>query len=288
MNIFCSIIIVNWKSIDLLKNCLSSIRNCTINNYEIIVVDNASGKNEQRELKTIKNIKIICNSVNRGFAAANNQGFAISRGNYILMLNPDTLLLNNAIDKMLYFLSEHENIHAAGPKLYYSDKKDYHPSVKKLPTPLNQVFLMFPFAGIFKNFNRNILFRKNKVQKVECICGAAILFKKLVFEKIGFLDEAFFIYSEEVDFCKRMQEHGLNLFYFPKAEIIHYGGKSQEKSNVKKVEYIWKSLLIYFDKYFSKKNVKISTKILYIVLKIKSFFNRNENEEIICSLVKKK
>lgn len=268
-DISCSIVIVNWKSISLLLNCIDSIKKHTQATYEIIVIDNSSGNEEQKELKKMEGIRLILNTENRGFAAANNQGFDIANGDYILMLNPDTIVLNNSIDEMIDFLKKRPTIHAVGPKLYYSEKLDYHPSVKQFPTPFKQLLWMLPLSGVLRNLKTKITFNPDKIQRVNCVWGAAIMFKKEVFEKIGYLDERFFIYSEEVDFCKRMSIAGLNIYYFPKAEIIHYGGKSQEKASVSKNRMLWTSLSKYFEKYFSETNIKLNMYLLMLVLKAK-------------------
>ena len=274
----CSIVIVNWKSFDYLKSCIKSIATNTKINYELIVIDNYSGNEEQKNLKNISDIKLILNKTNVGFAAANNQGFKIAKGEYIFMLNPDTFILNNAIDNLINFLSENNNIHAAAPKLYYSEARDYHPSVKCFPSPLTELIGMLPLARFFNVFfNKSLLFNRNKIQRVDCVWGCAIMFKRQVFEKIGFLDERFFIYSEEVDFCKRMALKNMQLYYFPKAELIHYGGKSQKKSSKTKNELIWISFTKYFEKYYSPKYILINYAFLMFILKLKIYcFKKKE------------
>lgn len=284
----CSIIIVNWKSISFLINCIDSINNETRCSYEIIVIDNASGINEQNELKNIDGIKLILNSENLGFAAANNQGIQISSGNYIFILNPDTIILDNSIDKMIAFLNNNTSIHAVGPKLYYSEKLDYHPSIKKFPTPFKQLLWMLPFSGSMQNLIATIFFDKNKIQRVDCVWGAAIMFKKQVFDNIGYLDEQFFIYAEEVDFCKRVADAGMKLYYFPEAEVIHYGGKSQEKASAHKNSMLWTSLMLYFEKYYTDKVIKFYMYVLMHILKIKIILFKKNDLSTIVNIINQK
>ena len=149
---FCSIIIVNWNSYEYLVNCLHSIRKGTSCKYEVIVIDNFSSLEEQQLLLDIPGIKLICNSKNLGFAVANNQGFEEAKGDFIFMLNPDTVVLDKAVDELVSFLIEHDDIDAAAPKLYYSEKMDYHPSVKKFPSPFSQFLQMIPFSKIVRDW----------------------------------------------------------------------------------------------------------------------------------------
>ena len=278
----CSIVIVNWKSIDFLMKCIESIKKNTLSSYEIIVIDNNSSEDEQKLIKNFSDIKFILNGENLGFAAANNQGFRIAQGKYIFMLNPDTIILNCAIDKMMNFLEQNDSIYAVGPKLYYSEKLDYHPSVKTHPSPFRQLLWMLPLSGFVQGILTKYFFNNEKTQKVFCVWGAAILFKKEVVERIGYLDERFFVYTEEVDFCKRMNLEGLDLYYFPKAEIIHFGGKSQQNATTKKNTLLWASNIKYFEKYFSRKNILINFLLLIIILKIKiTLFKKNELSPII-------
>lgn len=278
----CSIVIVNWKSIRYLIKCIESIKCHTGCRLEIIVIDNFSGRDEQEQLRKIADIVLILNTENRGFAAANNQGFRIAKGEYIFMLNPDTIILDNAIDKLVAFLACNKQISAAGPMLFYSEKLDYHPSVKSFPKPLTQFFSMLPiFPRLWAKYQR-MKFDRFKAQGVDCLWGAAILFRRNVFEKIGYFDERFFVYSEEVDFCKRMNLECLDLYYFPKAEIIHFGGKSQQNATIQKNTLVWTSKIKYFEKYFSRKNILINFLLLTIILKIKiALFKKNELSPII-------
>jgi GT2 family glycosyltransferase len=286
--IICSIVIVNWKSFSYLLECINSIKKNTQAKYEIIVVDNASDDKEQHDLKMIDGIVLIQNTENIGFAAANNQGFKIAIGEFVLMLNPDTIVLKNSIDKMINFLNSNQTVHAIGPKLYYSDQFDYHPSMKQFPTPFSQLMKMLPISSLFCSWKYRFKVMTDKISRVDCVWGAAIMFRKAVFQTIGYFDESFFLYAEELDFCKRMSIAGLKIYYFPKAEIIHYGGISQKKSLIPKNIMIWKSLLIYFDKYFSERNIRRNMNLLLLFLKSEVFlFKRYELQNVIDVIEKK-
>ena len=272
MEITCSIIIVNWKSIDYLTKCIKSIKVQTTCPYEIIVIDNDSGKEEQTALQEIGNIHLILNDKNAGFAAANNQGFKVARGEFVFMLNPDTIILKKAIDKLIGFLENHENIFATGPKLFYSEKMDYHPSIKTFQTPFSQFYKMLPQSQRIREYFRP--YDPDKTQRVDGVWGAAIMFRKQVFERIGLLDEQFFIYAEEIDFCKRMAMNNMPLYYYPEAQVIHYGGKSQKKSSEKKNKLLWTSQTKYLKKYYSRKNILFHYCLLAVLIKLKIIFLR--------------
>ena len=285
----CSIVIVNWKSIDYLIGCIESIKKNTEHTYEIIVIDNFSGIDEQERLKKLNSVRLILNNKNIGFAAANNQGFKIANGKYVLMLNPDTIILNGAIDKMIDFLECHETIYAVGPKLYYSEKLDYHHSVKRFPSPFSQFLHMMPFSKIIRNLWTGLIFNPDKTQPVPCVWGAAIMFKKKVFDTIGYLDEErFFVYTEEVDFCKRMALQGLKLYYYPQAKVIHFGGKSQQKSSVHKNRLIWTSLINYFLKYYPLWMVRLSMYSICVILKLKVVLLKRDDLYEVINVIEEK
>jgi hypothetical protein len=269
--------------------CIESIKKTVSCSYEIIVIDNNSGTKEQYELKQVEGITAILNKTNRGFAFANNQGFKIAKGNFMFMLNPDTVLLDDAVHKMISFLKQNKKIHAVGPKLYHSEAMDYHPSVKVFPSPFRQFLWMLPFSNVLRTVWSHFKFDPEKTQKVNCVWGAAIMYKREVFHRIGFLDdENFYIYTEEVDFCKRMALDGLTIYYYPNAEVIHYGGKSQEKSSVEKNVLIWNSLINYFEKYFSKRNVRFNIRLLSFLLRLKVVFLKRKDLQPVVELLSKK
>lgn len=283
----CSIVIVNWNVSAYLIECIQSIKKFTTCTYEIIVIDNDSLPEEKEKLLTIQNIKIIFNNKNVGFAAANNRGIKEAIGRCVLLLNPDTKLVNNAIDKMVSFLEANNTFSAIGPKLYYSDKYDYHPSIKSLDSPLYNLFFLIPGSLYFKKVYQYFVYKLDKIQKVNCLTGAAILFNKEVFDEIGILDEQFFIYSEEVDLFMRMKRCGLKSIYYPRAEVIHYGGKSQQKSPIQGSLYLWSSKIKYFKKHFSKLNVMINLLFIYVLIKIKVEMFQKKELAPICELIKR-
>lgn len=256
-----SIIIISWNTKEFLKKCLDSIyKNQENLNLEIIVVDNNS-KDETIEMikQEFKDVKLISNNQNRGFSFANNQAIKIATGYYILLLNPDTEILNGSLTKSIEFFKNHDDCGAMGAKLLWPDKS-IQPSVRHFPT-FWPIFLMFIKAPKFfkkiKSIDNYLFvdFDYSKTQVVDQIMGAFMMIPKKVIDEIGLLDERFFIWFEEVDLCKRIKLSNRSVFYNPKVEVIHYGGKSFAQEKIVKKQFLFfKSAMSYFLKngFFNK------------------------------------
>lgn len=286
-----TIVIVNYKSVSFLERCIKSIKAETLHDHQIIVIDNNSGTQEVKKLKTLPLDRLILNYQNKGFAAANNQGFKMAKGKYVLMLNPDTYVINGAIDQMIACLESNSQFHAVAPKLYHSELLDHHPSVHQFPNPTRDIIPYLPLSSTLFSLIPKFPYSKrdiNKTQKIDYACGAAILFKKTVFDRVGFLDESFFVYSEEVDLCKRMALTDLNLCYFPKAEIIHYGGKSQLNSSIPKHTLYWKSKMIYYEKYFPNFYIRANSLLFCFIIFFKIFVLKQRKLRPVFNVLKEK
>ncbi|MDO8669580.1 MAG: glycosyltransferase family 2 protein [Candidatus Buchananbacteria bacterium] len=248
-----SIIIVSWNTKDLLKKCLLSVyQNQGDLAVEIFVIDNNSNDKTVEMLRNeFKEVKLMANSKNIGFAKANNQALKLAQGEYILLLNPDTEILNGSLKKAVAFMKANAGCGALGAKLLWPDKS-LQLSVRRFPTFL-PIFLMFIKAPkLFKrikSIERYLYadFDYTRLQEVDQIMGAFMMLPKKVVAKIGFLDERFFIWFEEVDLCQRIKKSGLQVIYNPDIEIIHYGGQSfaQEKI-IKKQWLFFQSAIRYF------------------------------------------
>jgi len=229
-----SIIIISYNTKDILKQCVDSVvKQTKAIQYEIIIVDNASKDGSAEMIKTdFPDIVLIENQENKGFAAANNQGIIKAKGQYILFLNSDTIILGSAIDKMIRFCNENSDVHALGCKLLNQDRT-LQPSCYRFPS-------LIPIIGnilhlwIIPAFRKTILLQTlvlshyDKIHKADYVRGACLLIKRKVIECIGMFDERFFIYTEEADFCYRLKKAGFQLKYFPFAEVVHLGGGSSE------------------------------------------------------------
>ena len=256
-NIVLSIIIVNYNSSDLLKKCLNSIeQTCKEINYEIIIVDNNSSDDFCKIVSNYKelNIHLIRNKKNKGFPVANNQALKFAKGDYILLLNPDTELTPKAVKNIINYLSNNPKIGIVGSKvLCYNGKLQNTPIF--FPNFFDIFFGVFFLNRIFpksKIFNRTCIYSHNfkKNIEVDMVSGCFLLFRKKVYYEIGGLDENLF-FREDVDFCKRAKNKGWKVIYFPSSEIYHYAGGSSKNNRYSVVYFSRKSRVLYFRKYYS-------------------------------------
>lgn len=254
-----SIIIVNYNTIELLKNCLSSIKNSISGiSYEVIVVDNASIDNSVRILTELfPDVFVIESKENLGFGRANNLGSKHAKGKYLFYLNSDTILLNDAVSEFFRFAeSSDEKIGALGCILTGPDGKTCH-SYGKMITPSYE--LKNEIARYLRFLKPRWLTMPDKVKNplsVDYITGADLFVPREVFEKTGGFDPDYFMYCEEVDWQKRMDKLNLKRFIIPGPEIIHLEGgsdtnkkKSWSKSRISNIQ---NSRKIFYKKHFNK------------------------------------
>jgi hypothetical protein len=229
-----SIVIVSFNTKALLRDCIASVyRETTIKVIEIIVVDNASADGSVDMLRSeFPKVKIIPNTQNKGFAAANNQGMAASHGRYLLLLNSDTIILNGAIDKMFEFMESRNDVSIAGCRQVYPTMQ-LQPSCRSFPTLWNIfteatfLYKFFPRTKIFGQYYLSY-FQYDTVKEIDVVMGSFMFIRKNVIDDIGGFDEDFFFFTEETDFCYRARAKGHRSYFFPGAEIIHIGGGSQK------------------------------------------------------------
>ncbi len=253
-----SIIIVNWKVRLLLKKCLDSILKYKDDlDIEIFVIDNDSKDGSPKMITTnYPEVNMIALKSNYGFAKANNLGLKRAKGKYLLLLNPDTEITKDFFKKVIKYLDKHTDIGILGPQILNPDKSKQD-SVRRFPTFFSQILVLLKLKNILSNnkFLTHYLhksFDYNKIQKVDQVMGAAFFIRRSVLDKIGLLDENFFIWFEEVDYCQRASKVGFIIKYFPKVSVIHYGGSSFNKQLAFKNQIIFnKSLLRYFKKHKS-------------------------------------
>lgn len=232
-----SVIIINYNSFRLLNELLNSILTITSHKliFEIIVIDNNSSDGNIRDHIPIDpRIKIIKNSINKGFSAANNQGIKMAEGEYILFLNNDTLFLEDTISKILDFIEQTRNNVIVGCRLLNSDGT-HQASVVDRDSLTNSLGENFFLYLIFKNvraFNR-YYFSINEPklpEEVDIIKGAFMFCSKKIVNELNGFDERFFFYAEETDFCMRAKNKGYKVYYYPNSAIIHYGGVATDRN----------------------------------------------------------
>jgi GT2 family glycosyltransferase len=228
------VVIVKYRSEKYLPGCLASIKESRKGSelqsgrVEVIIVDNDE-----------KNI---------GYGPACNKGAEKGRGEYLLFLNPDTIVLPGSLEKMVEYLDKHPKVGVLGPQLL-DETGEIIPSSSAIPTPLMTIFSLTFLAKLFSNnhWSREYWYQdwdRKSEKEVGAVSGAALLIRKNLFEKLGGFDEKFFLYFEEVDLCKRVREAGFKIVFNPSIKVIHYGEKSTEKGE--KVNRIFSESRFYF------------------------------------------
>jgi GT2 family glycosyltransferase len=224
-----SIIIVNYNVEELLIKCIESIYNFHKGNFEIILVDNNSTDNSTASVQDkFPQVIVIANKSNAGFPKANNQGIAIAKGDFILLLNPDTEITDNSIEKLIAYYNSKQELLILVPKLLNSDLS-LQQSVQPFITVGEIVSETFFLHKWYKRSKSYFINFKDAIQEVEAVSGAAILIKKEVINKIGGLDEDLF-WTEDMEFCYRAHLNGIKRIYYPNTSIIHHVGQSGNKN----------------------------------------------------------
>ncbi len=233
-----SIIIVSYNTKRLTLQCIKSIFSSKPKvNFEVIVVDNASQDGSAEALSKIKNIKLIRNFTNTGFARANNKGIKKAKGQYILLLNSDTETAKGSLDKLVDFARKNPDAGVVSPRLLNSDKT-IQASVYNFPTIRNAILeYWFGKKGAYeKHFPKS-----SKPVKVEALVAAAFLITPKARKKVGLLDTRYFMFFEDLDYCRRVRKSGLKIYYLPTVNIIHHHGASGKK--IAKSDDQWRRLV---------------------------------------------
>lgn len=262
-----SIIIVNWNTKDLLRDCLDSIYKETKNiNFETFVVDNASqDKSAQMVRKNFPQVRLIQNQKNVGFSCANNQAVKLAKGKYILVLNSDTIILERALERAVQIINGRPEIGILAPKTLNKDGS-IQKTIRSDPKLLTQLFFptkikkIFPHWKALKEYYCDD-FDYEKESEIKQAQGSFLLIKRGIIEKIGLFDEKFFIWFEEVDFCLRARKASFKILYSPDLKIIHYGGESFSQINTIKKQVLYSRSLLY---YFYKNKPKWQFFVLYL------------------------
>jgi len=249
-----SIIIVNWNTKELLRDCLTSIfEHAGDIDYEVIVVDNASMDDSVEMLKNdFRNVVLIENTDNRGFAAANNQAMAVAKGRYVLLLNSDTVVLENCIANVVKFADANPKAGVVGCRVLNSDRT-LQPTCFMFPSILN---MLLSSTYLYKLFPKNRFFGRenmtwwdaNNVREVDVVRGCFMLVRREAIEQVGVMDEQFFMYGEETDWCYRFKKKGWKVVFAPVGEIIHFGGASSKIVKFEMIRQLRSSILLFMKK----------------------------------------
>lgn len=252
-----SIIIVNYNVKHFLEQCLHSVQQASKNiNVETFVVDNNSVDGSAQLIREkFPNIHFIENKENVGFSRANNQAIRISKGKYTLLLNPDTVVEEDTFEKVIAFMDSHPKAGGLGVKMI-DGKGTFLPESKRgLPTPWVAFYKMFGLSKLFpksKTFGKYHLsyLSNDEIHEIDVLAGAFMLMRKSVLDKVGLLDETFFMYGEDIDLSYRIQLGGYKNYYFPDTTIIHYKGESTKKGSLNYVKVFYNAMVIFVKKHF--------------------------------------
>ena len=258
-----SIIIVNYNTYTLTKQTIDSVLEKKLPfEYEIMLVDNASMDVSmvklQEDYKDIIReglLKITLNDANLGFAKANNIGMRKSKGEYLLLLNSDTYVVEECLEKCMAYIEKDKQIGALGCKVILPDGTLDHACKRGFPTPRASFYYFLKLHkrdkvkyGLYDALHLD----ENEVGEVDCLMGAFMLMPRHVLDQVGLLDEDFFMYGEDIDLCYRIKEGGYKIMYYPEASIIHYKGGSSKKRRTKVIYDFHNAMWIFYKKHYIK------------------------------------
>jgi len=279
-----SVIIVSYNVKYFLEQALQSVLRASQNlDLEIWVVDNASADGSPEMVRDrFPQVNLIANTVNLGFSKANNQAIKKSSAEYILLLNPDTVVEEDTLEKCLAFMDKHPEAGGLGVKMLDGKGKFLKESKRAFPSPSVAFYKAFGLTALFpssRTFARYYLghLSNEEVQEVEVLAGAFMMLRKSVLDEIGLLDETVFMYGEDIDLSYRIVRAGYKNYYFPDTRIIHYKGESTKKSSVNYVRVFYRAMALFYSKHFGNKNARLFSLFIHLAIWIKaalSLFSR--------------
>ncbi|OON97817.1 MAG: glycosyl transferase family 2 [Epulopiscium sp. Nele67-Bin005] len=277
-----SIIIINYKTYLLTKQTIQSILNQNLTfNYEIILVDNYSndGSIEQIEndFLNVNHLKIIRNPENGGFSKGNNVGLKEATGEFILLLNSDTSLGKNTLLRCIKYIENknfkfNKKIGALGCKVVLEDGTLDHACKRGFPTPKASFYYL---VGLDKKNPKKYgqykatYLDENEIGEVDCLTGAFMLMPKEVLDKVGFLDEQFFMYGEDIDLCFRIKEAGYRIVYYPKVETVHFKGGSSKKQKNIMIYHFHNAMWLFYKKHYKNRESFLITQMVKLGISLR-------------------
>lgn len=261
-----TIVIPNYNTCDMVLDCLKSISSSVPKpSYEVIVVDNGSSDGSVESFRKLKNskLKIISNNENLGFSKACNLGIKVARGKYILLLNSDTLVQKNALDELVKFAKVTPDAGVVGSRLLNKDGS-IQPSCFNFPT-LGKTILQYWFGQ--KELLDKLAPAGDKPVEVDAVVGASFLITPQALKKVGKLDPRYFMFYEDLDYCRKVKSKGLKIYYLPKSNVVHYHGQSGK--NIADYENQWRRLIPSSKIYFGEVNHALISFVIWSATKTK-------------------
>ena len=260
-NIELSVVILSFNTKTLLKQTIESVKSNL--KFEIIVADNGSTDGSVEMVREkFPQVLVVENKKNIGFAAGNNRGLKKARGKYLMLLNSDTKVEKGSLDVLFNYLEFHPKVGGITPKLILSDGSLDAASHRGLPTLWNSFTY---FSGLERMFVGNKFFGGyhqtwkdlDTTHQVDAVSMASLMFRRELLDDVGYLDEDFFMYAEDIDYCKRIKDAGWKLIYNPEAQVIHYKGKSGTNNKDKEIrsqtkKYFYSTMKQYFKKHYGE------------------------------------
>lgn len=254
-----SIVIVNFNTRDLLRACLQSIQNSQeAPELELFVVDNASSDGSAEMVAAeFPEGQLIRSSANRGYACANNLALRRCAGQYLLLLNPDTVLPPSALRQMVDFMDAHPEAGIAGPKLVRPDGSLDLACRRSFPSPEVSLYRMlglsqlFPRSRRFGRYNLTYL-DPDQPAEVDSVVGAFMMVRATAAQQVGFLDEAFFMYGEDLDWAYRIKARGWKVLYHPSVVVLHHKGASSRRHPRKTIVEFYRAMYIFYSKHYAE------------------------------------
>lgn len=265
-----SVIIVNYNTKELLINCIRSINeNPPHGDYEILVADNGSSDGSEA-VADLPCVTFIPMGENAGFAKANNKALELAKGEFVLFLNPDTLVLKNTLDACINFF-EDPSVGCVGCRVLLENGSLDLACRRGFPTLGNALFKFTGLDKLFKNrffSGYNLLYMpEDAIYPIDCIVGAFMMLPKKILDTIGSFDERFFMYGEDIDLCYRIHLAGLKTIYNGAHSIIHKKRASSKKSSAAKNAF-YDSMWLYYEKHFAASHSKISNWLIYHAIRL--------------------
>lgn len=280
-----SILIVNYNTRQLTLDCLRSVYDSeTVYSYEVIVVDNASRDGSVEAIQAeYPEVVLIANQENTGFAKANNQGMAIAKGRYVLLLNSDTVVQPDTFQIMVSYMDEHPELGASGCKVILPDGSLDKACRRGFPTPSASFYYAFGFSKLFPNhprFNQYQLgfLDPNETYPVDCLVGAFMLVRQETIRQVGGLDETFFMYGEDVDWCYRIKQAGYGIHYHPATYIVHYKGASSRRKPFKIIYEFHRAMWVFHRKHYVRNYSWVTNAAVYCGIALKFLLSLAKNK----------
>ena len=278
-----SVVLVTFNSMDVLPDCLDSLERCSsAKDLEIIIVDNASTDSTadwseqyaaRRKELPYRNIQVLTMSENRGYAYASNRGLEVAGGEFLLLLNPDTLVGELAVERCRQSLMHDSSMGAVGCRLELADGTIDRACRRSFPTPWNSfarlsgLSLVFPRSRWLASYNLTFL-DEFASYPVDCLCGAFLMVPRQVYESVGGLDEAFFMYGEDIDWCYRIKKSGYLIWYDGSVTTIHFKGGNGGKRSRESLRHFYDTMYLYYVKTLGNERESMGAIMLRLLLRM--------------------